>query len=121
MKKDPSERIRVYDNFTRGFTAWKKGDRIDFTVKGSCFSVQFRRSISRPAPKALLTIDGGAGASAVLDGAYDQNWGDYLRTEPIADGLEDKDHRIVIEITEDHSDCEEKDKVPFYLVSIIAS
>lgn len=119
FEKDPSERIRVYDNFTRGFTAWKTGDRIEFTVKGSSFSVQFRRSIVRPAPVAIITIDGEN--EAILDGAYEYNWGDYLRTEPIADNLENKDHKIVVEIIKDHADCEEKDKVPFYLVSIIAS
>ena len=116
---DKPGRKDIWDKFTRGFFAWKTGDKVEFTVKGSSFSVQFRRSIVRPAPVAKITIDGEN--EAILDGAYDQNWGDYLRTEPIADGLEDKDHRIAIEITEDHSDCEEKDKVPFYLVSIIAS
>ncbi len=121
FEADPTPKLKVNDNYTRGFTAWKKGDRIEFTVKGSCFSVQFRRSMVRPAPAATITIDGGEGGTAYLDGSFEYNWGNYLRTEPVADHLEYKDHKIVVEITEDHSDCEEKDKVPFYLVSIIAS
>ena len=62
-------------------------------------------------------MDGDVEHAVVLDGNFEETWGDSLYLETIAEHLEDTVHRVEIEVVEAH----ENDKVPFYLVSVIGS
>lgn len=101
--------------FRRGYTAWKKGDRISFTVEGSCIGVQYRKSVIQPTPIARITVDGEH--EMLLDGNFTETWGDCLHLDTVVEGLEPGIHSVTVEIAEAH----ENDKVPFYLVSVIGS
>lgn len=53
----------------------------------------------------------------ILDGNFEETWGDSLHLDTLAEHLPYGKHTVRIELVETH----ENDKVPFYLVSIIAS
>ena len=112
---EPQKDIR--EIFRRGWTAYEKGSCISFRVKGTCIGVQYRRSIARPAPVAKAVIDGDKDHAMILDGNFEEDWGDCLYLETLAKHLSDGLHTVEIELTETHKE----DKVPFYLVSLIVS
>lgn len=62
-------------------------------------------------------VDGDTGSAVILDGNFEETWGDSLHLETVAEHLPYGKHHIEIELTEAH----EQDKVPFYLVSVIGS
>lgn len=101
--------------FRRGFTAWHAGDVIEMRVVGQCIGVQYRKSVSKPTPIAKITVDGEH--ELLLDGNFRETWGDCLALDTVAEGLENGEHTVRVEIVEAHSD----DVVPFYLVSVIGS
>ena len=78
FKADRSKKRDLHDLFKHGWKASHKGDSIRFTFRGSELALQYRRTINRPAPVALAIIDGDEKHPVVLDGNYDQNWGDFL-------------------------------------------
>lgn len=110
---DDAPQHHITEIFRRGFTAWKLGDTITFRVKGTCIGVQYRKSVTQPTPIAKITVDGGH--ALLLDGNFKETWGDCLYLDTVAEGLENKEHTVTLELVETHED----DKVPFYLVSII--
>lgn len=112
---DPAPQKHITHCFHKGFTAWHEGDKITFTVEASCIGVQYRKSVNHPTPIAKITVDGGHGL--VLDGNFNETWGDCLYLDTVAEGLPMKKHTVCVEIVEAH----EKDAVPFYLVSVIGS
>lgn len=105
----------VTDCFKRGFYAEKAGQSITFGIECSCVGVQYRKSVIHPVPIARVTVDGGH--ELLLDGNFDQTWGDCLYLDTVAEGLERKMHTVRVEIVEDH----EYNAAPFYLVGIIGS
>ena len=113
--KDETKQEYIRDIFKNGWTATEKGAKISFKVSGSCIGVQFRRTILHPAPIAVAKVDGEV--KAVLDGNFDETWGDKLVLETLLDHGAAGEHIVEIELTETH----EGDKLPFYLVSVIAS
>lgn len=112
---DPTPQNHITECFRRGFTAWNLGDRITFTVEGTCIGVQYRKSVKQPTPIAKITVDGAH--ELLLDGNFRETWGDCLYLDTVAEGLEAKEHTVQVEIVEAH----ENDAVPFYLVSVIGS
>lgn len=108
---------RVSDPFHYGYTAWKKGSKITFEITATNIAAQFKKTIHKPSPIAKITIDGDESTSKILDSNFDEDWGDCIYIETIAEGLEKKPHMVTVEIIEDHAD----DQVPFYLVSIIGA
>ena len=56
-------------------------------------------------------------ALEAVDGNFEETWGDSLHLETLAEHLPFGTHTVEIELIETHKE----DKVPFYLVSIIAS
>ena len=100
-----------------GWTADKKGASISFVIEGSCIAVQYRKSVVKPTCIAKVTIDDDIENARILDGNFEETWGDSLHLDTIAEHIENKKHKVKIEIIETHSD----DKVPFYLVSVISS
>lgn len=115
--RDLSKQDVITDTFHYGFTAWNKGDRILFNIKGTGIAVQYRKSIRRPTPVARITIDGKTEESILLDGNFDENWGDCTYIDTVLVHAEDKIHTVEIQIVEAH----ENDVVPFYLLSVIGS
>lgn len=112
---DDTPQEHITQMFRRGFTAWKKGDRITFAVEGTGIAVQYRKSVKKPAPIARVTVDGCT--SVILDANFQEDWGDCLYIDTVLVHGEDKCRKVEIEITESHPD----DQVPFYLVSVIGS
>lgn len=45
--------------------------------------MQFRRTIQRPAPQAQLVMDGDTAHPILLDGNFDEDWGDSLALTPV--------------------------------------
>jgi len=112
---DETSQTHITECFRRGFYAWKEGDRITFSLKGKCISVQYRKSVAQPTPVAKITVDGAH--SLILDGNFRETWGDCLYLDTVAEDLDPGMHQVTVEITQAH----ENDVVPFYLVSVIAS
>lgn len=95
---------------------WKAGRRkIVFEVTASCIAVQYRKTIKKPALRAKLILDGNTEDIRVLDGNFEEDWGDCLYLEPVLHHGEKKEHRIEIEILDDKT----KKATPFYLISLI--
>lgn len=111
----PQEDIR--EIFRNGWTGTKKGDKICFTVPGTGVAVQYRKSVLQPTPIAKVVVDGREDLTMLLDGNFEEDWGDCLYIDTVAAHIEDGIHQVEITIEEAH----ENDVVPFYLVSVIGS
>lgn len=107
----------IREIFRHGWTADKEGARICFEAEASCIGVQYRKSVNRPAPVARAVIDGDRENAKLLDANFDEDWGDSLHLDTLAEHMPHGVHTVEIEIIQTHSD----DKVPFYLVSLITS
>lgn len=115
FQADDTPQRHITEIFRKGFTAWEKGASIAFRVKGTCIGVQYRKSVTQPTPIAEIRVDGEHALR--LDGNFKETWGDCLYLDTVAEGLENKEHTVTVELVETHED----DKVPFYLVSVIGS
>lgn len=111
----PQKDIR--EIFRKGWTAREQGAKLTFKVNGSCIGVQYRKSVVQPTPIARAVVDGDIEHAVILDGNFEETWGDSLHLDTIAEHLENTSHQVEIELIETHAD----DKVPFYLVSVIGS
>lgn len=118
---DDTPQENILQMFRHGYTAWRTGDRILFKAECSSIAVQYRKSVNKPAPIARVVVDSDYTKAHVLDGNFDEDWGDCLYTEQILEHGELKEHTVEIQIIEDHFHEEKQDVVPFYLVSVIAS
>lgn len=114
---DESPQKDIREVFKNGWTASEKGASITFMVEGTCLAVQYRKSVVQPTPIARAIVDGKEDKAVILDGNFEETWGDSLHLETIAEHIVGGLHEVKIEIVETHED----DKVPFYLTSIIAS
>lgn len=80
---------------------------------------------SKPALQAKLVLDGEADKAIILDGNFDEDWGDCLWFEPIVHHGEKKMHTVEITILEEEkSEINKKvsiteNETPFYLLSVI--
>ncbi len=117
FEADYRQQDGILDIYKNGWTAFKNGDKISFEIEGSGIAIQYRKSVVQPAPIATVTIDGELSSKKMLNANFDEDWGDCLFIETVASHIENKKHKVEIEITEAHED----DKVPFYLVSVIGS
>ncbi len=113
---DTEERKHITDIFKRGFIGKKTGDAIRFNIKGTGIAVQYRKSVKHPACVAKVVLDGDEANAVVLDGNFDETWGDCLYITTVAKHIEEKEHTVEITITEG-----DETMVPFYLVSVIGS
>ena len=113
---DSEEQWHITDIFKRGFIGTKKGDAIRFDIEGTGIAVQYRKSVKHPACVAKVVLDGDEANAMVLDGNFDETWGDCLYITTVARHIEDKKHTVEITITEG-----DETMVPFYLVSVIGS
>ncbi|MBO5056766.1 MAG: SGNH/GDSL hydrolase family protein [Lachnospiraceae bacterium] len=113
--KAPQSDIR--DVFRNGWTAWKTGDKITFTFDCTGVAVQYRKSVKQPTCVAKAVVDGRENEAVILDGNFDEDWGDCLYIDTVTKHMEPGKHTVEITIIESH----DKDVVPFYLVSVIGS
>ena len=100
--------------FKNGWMASHVGDRFALDIEGSGIAVVYRKTIRRPAPVARLVLDGDEEHAWLLDGNFDQDWGDCLYLQPVLHHGSPGRHHIEIKIIQ----ATEKDQVPFYLLSI---
>ena len=113
---DTEEQKYIWEIFKRGFIGKKAGDAIRFEIEGSGIAVQYRKSVKHPACVAKVVLDGDEANAVVLDGNFDETWGDCLYITTVAKHIEEKEHTVEITITEG-----DETMVPFYLVSVIGS
>ena len=98
------------------FAGIKKGDYAEFEVKGSEIAAQFVRFVKHPACVAKAVIDGDEENAVILDGNFDETWGDKLDIKILSFHGKKGRHTVRIEVTEGDESC-----VPFDLVSLIVA
>ena len=74
-------------------------------MTASCVAVQYRKTIQLPAARAELVLDGDKEKSILLDGNFDEDWGDCLYLEKVLHHGEKKIQTVDITILKE----EEKD------------
>ena len=111
---DTEEKTGHLDHFKNGWIGKKAGDSIRFEVTASCIAVQYRKTIKLPAARAKLVLDGDKEKAILLDGNFDEDWGDCLYLENILHHGEKKTHTVEITILPE----EAADVTPFYLMSL---
>lgn len=110
---DTREQNGITDVFKRGFTAKNVGDSITFEVTGGNISIQYKRTNTLGAPKAIAILDGKEEKAIALDGNFVNGWGDWIYMHNLLMNGDNAKHTVEIRITESG----EKD---FNLVSVIA-
>lgn len=118
--EDTRPQKHITEMFRCGYEAWKKNDSITFIAKSESILVQYRKSVKKPTPIAKAVVDGDEKNAVILDGNFEEDWGDCLYTVPVLLHGKKTEHEVKITIIEDHASKGEKDEVPFYLVSVIA-
>lgn len=98
FRADAEEKMGHLDGFKNGWIGKKAGDKIVFRVEASCIAVQYRKTVQKPALRARLILDGDREHGVVLDGNFDEDWGDCQYLQPILHHGEKKEHRVEIEI-----------------------
>lgn len=101
--------------FKNGWEVSKEGSYMEVEVDASCLGIQYRRTIQHPAPSMKVFVDGKE--VTVLNGEFDETWGDLIALETIFENEEKAKHTVRLELVNVHED----DKLPFYLVSFLCS
>ena len=109
---DKSRQTDITDCFKNGWLSDTPKGRITFIAKCSGAAVQYRKYVSKGAPKAKVFVDGKA--VAVLDANFDKTWGDKLELTTVFEHGKLEKHKIEVAIEE----CADV-KNPFNLVSVI--
>ena len=117
FRADAEEKKGHLDCFKNGWIGKKNGDRIIFEEECSCLAVQYRKTIQGPSPVAMVFLDGDTEHGILLDGNFEERWGDCLYLQPILHHEERRHHTIEIKIIRAY----EKDKIPFYLLGLIVA
>ena len=117
FEEDMTPQREITDIFRNGWSAGEKGAYLKFTFRGTGAAVQYRRVKDGPAPIAAAVVDGDPQTVCVLDGTFDETWGDKMQLTTVAEHLPYGEHQVCVEITETHAE----DRAEFYLVSVIVS
>ena len=117
FRADTEEKTGHLDHFKNGWIGNKAGDRILFEIQASCIAVQYRKTIRHPARKAELILDGDMEHPVLLDGNFDEEWGDCLYLEPVLHHGKRGRHTVEIRVLEDEYETAE----PFYLMALITA
>ena len=117
FRADTEEKTGHLDHFKNGWIGNKAGDRILFEIQASCIAVQYRKTIRHPARKAELILDGDMEHPVLLDGNFDEDWGDCLYLEPVLHHGKRGRHTVEIRVLEDEYETAE----PFYLMALITA
>lgn len=121
FRADTREKTGRLDHFKNGWIGRTPGDSITFEAEASCIAVQYRKTIQRPALQAQLVLDGDAGHPILLDGNFDEDWGDCLYLETVLHHGEKKLHTIHIRILPCAAQTDPKSWTPFYLMALITA
>lgn len=113
--RDNTSQNVITEIFRKGWLAGEKGAWLETVVTGRNIAVQYRKTIHRPAPIASISIDDGH--KIILDANFTEEWGDCLYLQTLAEGLDEGEHRVRVELTQ----ATRNDASPFYLVSLIVS
>lgn len=117
FEADTRTEYSPWDFFRNGWTASKVGDKITFTVPGTELAIQYKRTIHKPSCVARAVIDGDVANAVILDGNFDQDWGDCLEITTLLNHAERGYRTLEIEII----DAPENVETPFYLISVITN
>lgn len=117
FEADLTPRKDIRDIFKGGWTAAHEGDKIRFEIVCTGIALQYRKSVNKPAPVARAVVDGREDEAVLLDGNFEEDWGDSLHIDTIASHMERGSHVVEISIVEAHRE----DAAEFYLVSVIGS
>lgn len=122
FRADTEEKSGHLDHFKNGWIGKTAKDAITFEVEASCIAVQYRKTIHKPALCAELVLDGDTSHKVLLDGNFDEDWGDCLYLEPVLHHGIRARHTIEISILENEKkEGETGEKTPFYLMAVIVS
>lgn len=113
---DTKKQQHITDTFKNGFLGYRKGDKIEFNVKAANIVCAYRRSVKHPACVATVVVDDDTTKKVILDGNFDETWGDSLTLTTICEHIENREHKVCIEVTEG-----DEKMVPFYLATLIVS
>ena len=86
-------------------------------MDASCIAVQYPKTIRRPALRAQLVLGGDTAHATVLDGNFDEDWGDCLYLQPILHHGEQKNHTVELTILP----TDTPDATEFYLMALIVA
>lgn len=117
FRADPEEKKGHLDIFKNGWIGRKRGDRLVLETECSCLAVLYRKTVQGPAPFARLVLDGKEERAALLDGNFEEDWGDCLYLESILHHGEQKKHLIEVELLENTGEG----GLPFYLAGFISA
>lgn len=117
---DPHEKLGHLDHFKNGWIGRRGGDTISFSVEASCIAVQYRKSVCHPARRAELVLDQDTAHPILLDGNFDEEWGDCLYLESILHHGKRGTHTVQIRVLPEYGE-ESISYVPFYLLSLISA
>ena len=117
FRADTAEKQGHLDHWKNGWIGRKPGDAIAFTVDASCIAVQYRKTIRRPALQAQLVLDGDAAHPILLDGNFDEDWGDCLYLQPILHHGAHKAHTVELTILP----TDAQNPTEFYLMALIVA
>ena len=104
----------ITDCFAKGWTAKENGARITFSAECTELAIQYRRSLKK-APKAKVILDG-VETELVLDGTFDETWGDQLALKPVLIHGQKAVHTMTLAL----QDCENAE-TDFMVVSFLLS
>ena len=117
FRADTEEKTGLLDHFKNGWIGKKAGDGIFFEGEASCIAVQYRKTIRKPAVRAKLVLDGDDENAVLLDGNFEEDWGDCLYLKPVLHHGTKTRHTVEIRILPEEGGMEEM--TPFYLMSLI--
>lgn len=117
FKADTKEKAGHLDCFKNGWIGKRAGDKILFEIDCSCIAVQYRKTLKKPALRARLVLDGDIEHAKILDGNFEEDWGDCLYLETVLHHGMEKRHTVEIEVMEDTTEKAS----PFYLMSLIVA
>lgn len=117
FRADTDEKTGHLDHFKNGWIGKKPGDSIRFQVKASCIAVQYRKTVQKPALRAELVLDHDREHPVLLDGNFEEDWGDCLYLETVLHHGKMEEHTI--EATILPCEIQETNVTPFYLMALI--
>ncbi len=112
---DTSVQEHITHIFKNGWEAKEAGAFLEFEAEAACLAIQYRRTMQHPAPSMKVIVDGRE--VKVLNGEFDETWGDLIALETIFEEDTKTLHQVRLELVDVH----ENDKLPFYLVAVIVS
>ena len=114
--KDEAASYGITDVFKHGYIGKEEGDSVELAVNAKHIAIQYRKSITKPAPIAKVVIDGKEETEVFLDANFTETWGDCLYLENVFDGKEKECHTVTITIV-----SADKTASDFYLASVITA